>query len=76
MLNSLEENICAIDNDSLIPDFAIDRTNVLDDYDRSNFDPDNDEFSYQSPLPKRNFTVKALIKFGVRTQPLPYSVDE
>ena len=76
MLNSLEENICVIDNDSLIPDFAIDRTNVLDDYDRSNFDPDNDEFSYQSPLPKRSFTVKARIRFGGRTQPLTYSVDE
>ncbi len=76
MLNPLEENSHAIDNNSLIQDPPIDRFNTLDDYDRSNIDPDNDGFFYQSPPPKRSFTVKAPIRFGGRTPPLPYRFEE
>lgn len=76
MLNPLEENSRLIDNNLLTPDHPIDRFNALDDCDRSNFDLDNDEFSYQSSPPKRSLTVKARIRFGGRTPPLPYIFEE
>jgi hypothetical protein len=76
MLNPLEENSRAIENNSLIQDHPIDRFNALDDYDRAESTPDDGEFSYQSPPPKRSFTVKARIRFGGRIPPLPYDFDE